>query len=180
MITLPEAGVWQTPEELASYAVACLQALGLEGWDFGWDRARQRLGCCWYRRRRITLSRLFVEQYLHGNPELLRRTLLHELAHALAWVYFGHARHGAVWRNCCAELGIPGERATCRREIAEPLLVARRPRYVLYHAETGEVYRTYVRRPRRWTPRQLKTCYLPGRKEETLGFLRLREVDKDE
>ena len=48
-------------------------------------------------------------------PEEVQRTLLHELAHLVAYTRAGRRRisaHGVEWQKACADLGIPGERAT--------------------------------------------------------------------
>ena len=73
------------------------------------------------------------------NPRLVeisrdevRRTMLHELAHLVAYERNGHRRilaHGVQWQEACRDLGIPGESAT--HELALPSRVLkRRWRYV--------------------------------------------------
>ena len=104
--TVPQMTEWHSLEEVEAYAAACLQSLQLAGWSFGWDRALHRLGCCRFRERRITLSHYFVEAYLEKDRFQVWRTLLHELAHALAWVHRRHAGHGAIWRAYCRKLGL--------------------------------------------------------------------------
>ena len=170
-IPLPRADVWHCEEDVAQYARACMQSCGLAEWAFAWDRAIRRLGCCKMSRRLITLSRHFVAAYIEREPELIRRTILHELAHALAWVNGKERGHGAAWRAWCAALGIPGERASCKCDDFSPS--GRRvvqPKYALCHCETGEVYRYYTRQPR-MSARKLRLCYIPGKKFETLGKL---------
>ena len=47
--------------------------------------------------------------------EEVTRTLLHELAHLVAYERSGRRRieaHGREWQQACADLGIPGEKAT--------------------------------------------------------------------
>ena len=171
---------FRTAEDIASYAVRCFALLHLEGWSFDFDRAYRRLGCCRPAQRRITLSRHFVALYLEQNPAQIHRTLLHELAHALAWVHHRSHGHGAVWKRYCAALGIPDERATTKCADFSPRPHRPRPpRFQLCHDVTGEVFCTYTRRPKR-SARQLRRCYIPGRKEETLGHLVLREAEKVE
>ncbi len=177
MLTLPAmpAEPWATPAEVEAYARACLAQLGLEGWAFGWDRAVKRMGCCWPMRRRISLSRYYAAACLPDKMDALRRTLLHELAHALAWEHGRSTGHGAAWKHWCTELGIGGARATSRVEDFTPPHLQRAPRYVLCHDETGEVFRRYRRKPAR-SARMLRRCYIPGRREETLGHLVVREL----
>ncbi|MEO1857472.1 MAG: SprT-like domain-containing protein [Rubritalea sp.] len=77
----------------------------------------------WNSRMRSTAGRAFwPEARVELNPRLIsislvevRRTLLHELAHLLAYYRCGRRRiapHGVEWQLACADLGIPGERAT--------------------------------------------------------------------
>lgn len=173
LIPLPLRPAGASPADVAAYADACLQQLHLEGWHFGWDKTTRRLGCCKMQLRRISLSQYYAEAYASKDPEQLWRTLLHELAHALAWQYHGARGHGPVWRRYCAALGIPGERACARGiEFEAP---RREPRFNLCHCETGEVYRTYTRRPRHSTA-SLSRCYIPGRRQETLGKLVIKPI----
>lgn len=170
-LLLPQAGEWRSAEDVAAYARACMQACGLVGWGFEWDRAVRRLGCCKMSQCSISLSRHFVAAYLGREPEFIRRTVLHELAHALAWLHHRERGHGAAWRLWCGALGIPGEKSACKCEDFAPAHYKRRPaQYALCHAETGEIYRYYTRRPS-ISPRKLKFCYIPGKKVATLGKL---------
>ena len=172
-IPLPPRPAGATPADVEAYAAACLAHLHLAGWSFGWDKTTRRLGCCKMQRQRISLSRYYAEAYATREPEQLWRTLLHELAHALAWVHHQSRGHGAVWKRYCAALGIPGERASvCGIEFEAP---RREARFCLCHSETGEIYRTYTRLPRSSAAR-LRNCYIPGRKAETLGKLIIKPI----
>lgn len=172
-IPLPPRPTGASPAEVEAYAAACLQHLHLVGWHFGWDKTTRRLGCCKMQLQRISLSQYYAEAYATKGPEQLWRTLLHELAHALAWQYHGARGHGPVWQRYCAALGIPGERASVRNiELNAPQRAAR---FSLCHRETGEVYRTYTRRPRH-SAASLSRCYIPGRRQETLGKLVIKPI----
>ena len=72
---------------------------------------------------RTTAGRAFwPEAKIELNPKLeelapdeVKSTLLHELAHLVAYARAGRKRinaHGVEWRQACADLGIPRERAT--------------------------------------------------------------------
>ena len=82
-----------------------------------------KVNVVWNSRMRSTAGRAFwPEAKVELNPKLIsisleevRRTLLHELAHILAYHRCGRMRiapHGEEWQIACADLGIPGERAT--------------------------------------------------------------------
>lgn len=168
-VALPVAACWKSLGEVEAHARACLDACGLQTWEFGWDRAVKRLGCCRVTRRHITLSRYFAQAHLNGAQEQILDTILHEIAHALAWEQARHAGHGPLWKAWCAALGAT-PRATasrCREFAPNP------PRYRLQHRETGEVFREYARRPR--FRRGLAQMYMRGR-PETLGKLVVVEV----
>ncbi|MDO5463847.1 MAG: SprT-like domain-containing protein [Akkermansia sp.] len=174
--TLPPAGEWTQPADVAVWAELCLAALDLTGWSFGWDRAVRRLGCCSYGKRRITLSRHYVAAYLEKDATMVRRTVLHELAHALAMVQHRERGHGRVWRLYCNLLGIAGEKASCKcDDFAPPGHKRRSVCYELCHRDTGEVFRQYRGKPR-LTAGRLAHMYIVGRRDETLGKLMLRRV----
>ncbi|PQJ28902.1 SprT-like domain-containing protein [Rubritalea profundi] len=82
-----------------------------------------KVNVVWNTRMRSTAGRAFwPEAKVELNPKLIaisleevRRTLLHELAHLLAYHRCGRRRiapHGVEWQRACVDLGIPGERAT--------------------------------------------------------------------
>lgn len=50
---------------------------------------------------------------LAGNEEFLVDTLLHEMAHAEAWLDHGHRGHGAVWRRIAERVGCSPRARTC-------------------------------------------------------------------
>lgn len=167
---LPQQGEWSTPADVEAFVCACLDACGLQEWRFEWDRAVRRLGCCKMSKRVVSLSRYFVDAYLARDPKQVRTTVLHELAHALAWVHHRERGHGDAWRYWCAALGIPGEKSASKCEDFTPTHLRKQPKYALCHRDTGEIYRYYNRMPST-SPKKLARCYIPGKKEETLGKL---------
>lgn len=79
----------------------------------GWNkRLRSTAGRAWIRESWIELNPLLVE---HGVDQV-RLTLLHELAHLVAYERHGRhiQAHGSEWRQACADLGIAGASATHR------------------------------------------------------------------
>lgn len=59
---------------------------------------------------------LNVDLMLEGNERELVDTMLHELAHIEAWLFHGHAGHGAPWRRIARRVGCE-PRACTRRAI---------------------------------------------------------------
>lgn len=83
----------------------------------------KRVTVIWNHRMRSAAGRAaWPDARVELNPRLLsislaevRRTLMHELAHLLAFHRAGRrkiAPHGREWQRACADLGIPGEGAT--------------------------------------------------------------------
>ena len=91
-------------DEARRLATDLMQHHQLTGWRLVFDRARTRAGVCRYDRREIGLSRVLTA--LHP-PDLVRETILHEIAHALTGP--GHA-HDAVWRATARGIGGDGRR----------------------------------------------------------------------
>ena len=77
---------------------------GLRDWTVGLDRAKTRAGATHFARRRITLSAPLTRVH---DQALVRDTILHEVAHALAGPRHGH---DARWRRIAEEIGCSGER----------------------------------------------------------------------
>ena len=178
-IELPVPGVWENLQDISVYVQMCLSSLRLYRWSFGWDRAVRRMGCCNITRARVSLSRYFAEVYLKKDPEMIRRTILHELAHVLAVENYGETGHGKMWYVCCRRLGLDNPTVRSKCEDFTPAHFRRRTtRYVLCHRETGEIFRHYQAKPRKNAAR-LKRTYIRGRKEETLGKLVIRRIDDD-
>lgn len=96
-------------QDVRRLADALMLQHGVADWAFSFDNAKERLGSCDHWRKRITISRLLV---LHGTPDEVRCTILHEIAHALCDGFEGH---GPEWKQKAAEIGarpdgFPGRR----------------------------------------------------------------------
>ncbi|MCH5284225.1 MAG: SprT-like domain-containing protein [Akkermansiaceae bacterium] len=178
-VLLPQAEKWADLAAVEAYALSCMSVCGLADWRFEWDRAVRRLGCCKMTKRVLSLSRYYVEAYLQRDADAIRRTILHELAHALAWIHFSERGHGAAWHYFCAVLGIPEEKYATKCEDFTPEHLRRRARYALQNADTGEIYRYYSRLPQINAAR-LSQSYIPGKKSSTLGKLRIVRILDDE
>ena len=93
-------------EEARTLARTFMDAYGLDDWEFSFDHAKRRLGQTNYTRKRITLSAHHVRA---GSWELVRNTILHEIAHAL--VGSEHA-HDSVWKEQARILGVDPKATT--------------------------------------------------------------------
>lgn len=137
---------------------------GLSDWTGGLDNSRQRFGLCQPGKKHISLSRPLCE--LNSEDEV-RDTILHEIAHALAWQRHGEGcGHDKRWKAICVEIGARPI-ACFDNEVIQPTAP-----WVLVHCETGEVFRSYYNRPKRdWS-----NIWIRGRKAETHGKLEIRST----
>lgn len=134
----------------------------LTDWTGGLDNARRRFGVCRLTKKQISISRHLCE--LNSEAEV-RDTILHEIAHALAWErHSENCGHDKRWKAICIEIGARPV-ACFDDEVIQP-----KAPWVLVNRETGDVYRTYFKRPTRdWSK-----VWLRGRKAETYGKLEVR------
>jgi SprT protein len=103
--------------EVARYARGLMNEHGLGHWSFGFDKARNRFGCCNYTLRTITLS-----EHIVGVNTLDRciETVQHEVAHALAGY---DAAHGPVWKTHARAVGLANPKRCC--SVADVAAVAK-------------------------------------------------------
>ena len=108
-------------EQARDMALELMREHGLlaDGWTFKFDAGVKRFGATHWKKDRFTKE--FVEKKITlardlvkiNTEERVRRTMLHEIAHALAGP---HAGHGPLWLAKCAEVGIPDEKACYTNE----------------------------------------------------------------
>ena len=91
-------------DEARTLAEGLMREHHLTGWRLTFDHARTRAGVCRYIHREIGLSGVLAE--LH-SADLVRGTVLHEIAHAL--VGSRHA-HDDVWQAKARAIGADGQR----------------------------------------------------------------------
>lgn len=133
------------PQVIRRWALGAMQAFGLGGWKFGFNRRVRSLGLCRYGLQRIELSIHLVRA---GQGSETRLTLLHEIAHALVGPNHGH---DAVWKAKAAEVGARPERCS-RAEIDMPV-----GRWAAACGGCNVVFRRH-RRPRRMTGWFCRPC----------------------
>lgn len=106
----------QSIEELRNKAKELFVKHNLTNWSFDFDHAKRRFGYCCYTPKRITMSLPLVSANL-GSPQLLD-TLLHEIAHAIAFIRYGRSQnHNYNWKRICVEIGANPNRCCNSKEV---------------------------------------------------------------
>ena len=103
----PDAGQKRNEQELqriAELARSLMQKYRLKQWNFEFDNANRRAGCCNFNKKVISLS---YEYARFASDEHIEEALLHEIAHAIVGKKHNH---DAVWKAKAQELGCSGER----------------------------------------------------------------------
>ena len=74
-----------------------------EGWTFQWDHAKTRYGLCNHTDMTIQLSKYLTKVC---DEDVIKDTILHEIAHALDMEENGtSSHHGLRWRKICVRIG---------------------------------------------------------------------------
>lgn len=85
-----------------------------KGWVLTFNnRPRRRLGCCFYQRKIIEITKWYAEL---NDKELVCDTILHEIAHALDETKCGHR---AEWKRLCRKVGAKPNRQKPARLITK-------------------------------------------------------------
>jgi len=83
----------------------------LDDWTFHFSNAKRRFGCCYYARKKITISKELTKL---NSEEIFVNTLLHEIAHALCGPFAGHMKQ---WKLKAIEIGCDGKRCWDSRKL---------------------------------------------------------------
>lgn len=94
-------------QEITALALSLVSKHLPSDWKFEWNNRKAALGLCNYTKKTIYLSKYFLGRVDH---EELKDTILHEIAHALAFIRYGHRGHGIKWKVCCVEIGAKPQR----------------------------------------------------------------------
>jgi len=93
----------------------------LENWFVSFDNAKRRAGVCRVSTKEISLSKHHI---LNNSIEVVKDTILHEFAHAIAYEIYSESGHGVQWKKIALQLGaIPSARGHFNLPIAPWLLV---------------------------------------------------------
>ena len=99
-----------TKQEFTVRARQEMSRFALSGWSFAFDNAKVIFGRCYFYDRKITISLPLFEANKTNNFVQVWDTLLHEMAHALAFIHDNHAHHGKEWKEWCVRVGAKPQR----------------------------------------------------------------------
>jgi predicted SprT family Zn-dependent metalloprotease len=74
----------------------------LNQWRLSLDNAKRRAGFCRLHDKTISISRLHIK---NNNASIIRDTLLHEYAHAIAFENYHEYGHGIFWKKVALTIG---------------------------------------------------------------------------
>ena len=90
-------------EDAKTLALLHMEEHGVaDKFSFEFENTKTTLGRCHYLTKRITLSKWYVE--LNKEKEI-EDTILHEIAHALAWIHDKCGGHGKIWKDWARKVG---------------------------------------------------------------------------
>jgi hypothetical protein len=93
----------------------------LEEWEVSFDRAVRRAGICRLADKTISIS---LHHVTHNEAVVVKDTVLHEFAHAIAFIVYNDRGHGKYWKSIAREIGaIPKARGNFELPDAPWLLV---------------------------------------------------------
>lgn len=110
-----------TKAEIKKFANQKLSEWNMDtkGWSFVFDNAKRRFGCCKPRYKTISVSWEIAKRNL-DQPEEIKDTVLHELAHALDFEDRGTSDHSAKWKAWARKVGAKPTRCYSSAQIKGP------------------------------------------------------------
>lgn len=108
---------------------------GLADWNINFSYAKRTLGHCNCSNKLISIS----DAYMKANPfDIMKDTLLHEIAHALHFEKTGKTDHGKQWKEFARDVGCKPRRCADLSEINLPA-----PKYTGKCTSCGNVTNFY-------------------------------------
>ena len=102
-------------EDGETLAKELMERQGLNDWEFRFDNAVRRSGACHCQKKLITLSPYLTQL---NDERYVRNTILHEIAHALAWIGFKEHGHGRKWKAIANAVGYTHKIVSSMRVVA--------------------------------------------------------------
>ncbi len=74
----------------------------LQNWSVDYDNAKRRAGICRLTDKRISISRSHAQS---NHQDVVKDTILHEFAHAIAYELYKETGHGKRWKQVATSIG---------------------------------------------------------------------------
>ena len=105
-------------EEAQTLALLHMEDKGIDkaGFRFKFENCKATLGRCHYTTKVIALSSWYVKE---NNEAEIEDTILHEIAHALAWINDRFTGHGKIWKDWARRIGA-NPKACSKSNLARP------------------------------------------------------------
>jgi predicted SprT family Zn-dependent metalloprotease len=104
-------------EDAKTLALLHMEEYGVDDkFTFEFEDCKRTLGRCHYYTKKITLSKWYAE--LNEEKEI-EDTILHEIAHALAWTHNKFKGHGKIWKDWARKVGAT-PKACSKANLAKP------------------------------------------------------------
>lgn len=123
------------------------------GYHFKFNNRKRAAGLCNYSRKLIALSKPIFDLNLKDNPEFIVDTLLHEIAHAIAYEVYKDYGHGVGWKKVCVAIGAKPERCF---SFKKDNIIQPNSKYTLLCSHCGKI--TPVNRRPKYN-KSCGTCY---------------------
>lgn len=143
-----------------------------DSWTFEFMTKKRVFGTCCYKTKTISLSVFYIKLAEFADIE---ETIMHEIAHALVGPGHGHDEH---WKAQMRALGYPNAKATRRIEHTSIDSYIESGAKWLLIEPNGKIVREWYRKPADKTFATIKNKFIPGRKEETLGKLKIVRIEE--
>jgi len=138
----------------------------LQDWKLNFSNGKRQLGHCNCKKKIISLS----NAYIKTNPyDILRDTLLHEIAHAIQFKKTGKTDHGPRWKTIAKKVGCTAQRCVSSEDIEVP-----RGKYVGVCPSCKSVTHFYRKVKRKYSCRLCSNKYSP---EFRLNIISIEEYE---
>jgi predicted SprT family Zn-dependent metalloprotease len=108
--------------DVAKNAMELMYEHGLlaRGWKFGFNSSKISFGTCDFVNKTITLSYSVSLCNVNDNMDVIIDTIIHEIAHALAYIRYKSALHCDNWRKIFIKIGGNGKTTVDANDINVP------------------------------------------------------------
>lgn len=90
---------------------------GLDDWELRFSNQKRHLGYCRPKKKIISISKAFMET---NSFNVMRDTLLHEIAHALHFLETGKTNHSNGWKKYALRVGCEPKRCATGQGLCMP------------------------------------------------------------